>query len=50
MYKDDPQHASLGHCLTQFWDFESMGIMREESSAHEKFIQQIKFDGQRYYM
>ena len=34
--------------LGRFWDLESMGIAREETSVYDKFVQQISFDGQRY--
>ena len=34
--------------LRQFWELESLGIVKEESSVYEKFVQKIFFDGQRY--
>ena len=40
--------TSLDSRLTQFWELESLGIMKNETSVYEKFVQQIKFDGQRY--
>ena len=40
---------SLDDRLKRFWDLESLGIViKEESSVYEKFIQRIKFDGNRY--
>ena len=41
MYTD----RSLDDCLRQFWELESLGIMKEEPSVYEKFTQQISFDG-----
>ncbi|ORU90924.1 MAG: hypothetical protein A6F71_08245 [Cycloclasticus sp. symbiont of Poecilosclerida sp. M] len=43
-----PIEQSLDDQLRRFWELESLGIMRDESSVYEKFIQQILFDGQRY--
>ena len=39
---------ALEDCLRRFWDLESLGIAKEETSVYEKFVQRIKFDGQRY--
>ena len=40
--------VALDDCLKRFWDLESLGIVSEETSVHEKFVQKIRFDGQRY--
>ena len=39
---------AMDDCLKRFWDLESLGIAKEETSVYEKFIQWIKFDGRRY--
>ena len=44
MYTD----RSLDDRLRQFWELESLGIMKEEPSVYEKFTQQVSFDGQQY--
>lgn len=43
-----PAEASLEQQLSKFWDLEALGIQSDESSAYEKFVQQIRFDGKRY--
>ena len=40
--------VALDDCLKRFWDLESLGIVSEETFVHEKFVQKIRFDGQRY--
>ena len=45
VYKAEP---SLEDQLKQFWELESLGISSEEPPVHERFLQQISFDGQRY--
>ena len=40
--------ANLNDCLRRFWELESLGIARDETSVYDKFVQQIRFDGQRY--
>ena len=40
--------SSLDDRLSQFWELESLDIMKNETSVYEKFVQQIKFDGQKY--
>ena len=44
-YKAEP---SLEDQLKQFWELESLGIPSEEPPVHERFLQQISFNGQRY--
>ena len=39
---------SLDDQLKKFWELESFGISKDESPVYEKFLQQIRFDGQRY--
>ena len=39
---------SLDDRLKQFWELESLGVMENETSVYDKFVQQIRFDGQRY--
>ena len=43
-----PMDQSLDDHLKRFWELESLGIMKDESSVYEKFVQQISFNGQRY--
>ena len=38
----------LDVCLKRFWDLESLGIVKQESSVYEKFIQKITFNGHNY--
>jgi hypothetical protein len=40
--------SSLDEQLKQFWTLESLGIMEDEPSVHETFLQHIKFNGERY--
>ncbi len=39
---------TLDDRLKQFWELESLGVMRDETSVYDKFVQQIRFDGRRY--
>ena len=39
---------NLDDRLKQFWELESLGITKNEASVYDKFVQQIRFDGQRY--
>lgn len=39
---------SLAAGLKRFWDLESLGILKEERSLGEEFVQQITFKGGRY--
>ena len=43
-----PVELSLDNRLKQFWELESLGLMKDEASVYERFVQQIKFNGQRY--
>ena len=43
-----PVEPTLEGRLKQFWDLESLGVMRDEKSVYDKFVQQIRFDGRRY--
>ena len=45
-----PVEQNLDNQLKQFWELESLGIMKNESSVYDKFVQQISFDGQRYQL
>ena len=38
----------LDEQLKRFWDLETLGIVDGESGVHEKFVQQIRFNGERY--
>ena len=40
--------TALDDCLKRFWDLESLGVVKEETSVYERFVQKIKFDGHRY--
>ena len=39
---------NLDDTLKRFWDLESLGIMKDESSVYAKFTQKITFIGDRY--
>ena len=39
---------TLDDRLRSFWDLESLGITKDETSVYEKFVQQIRYNGQRY--
>ena len=43
-----PLEPSLDDRLKRFWELESLGITQNEASPYDKFVQRIKFDGQRY--
>ena len=43
-----PLEPNLEDRLKQFWELESLGITKNEASVYDKFVQQIRFDGQRY--
>ena len=43
-----PVGQNLDDQLRRFWELESLGIMKDEPSVYDKFVQQISFDGQRY--
>ena len=38
----------LNDMLAKFWDLETLGIKQEEPSVYDKFIQEVKFNGNRY--
>ena len=42
------EEPTLEGSLKWFWDIESLGIVREEDSLYNKFVQRITFDGHRY--
>ena len=44
----EQQPDRINEQLSRFWDLESLGIQKNEMSVEEKFIQELKFDGQRY--
>ena len=39
---------NLDDQLRQFWELESLGIVKDEPSIYDKFVQQISFNVQRY--
>ena len=41
----DSEEPALEGDLRRFWDLESLGISKEESSVYDKFVQRITFDG-----
>ena len=43
-----PLEQSIDDQLKQFWELESLGIPREETSVYEQFVQKILFNGERY--
>ena len=43
-----PVQQTLDDQLKRFWDLESLGIVGDEKSVYDQFIQRIKFDGERY--
>ena len=40
--------GNLDDHLKRFWELESLGVTDDETSVYEKFVQQIKHNGQRY--
>ena len=44
----EDEQLALQYLLQQFWRLESLGIVPNEPSVHELFLQSIKHDGQRY--
>jgi hypothetical protein len=45
---DPSMEPALDKRLKRFWDLESLGILPEETSVYERFVQKIKFEGSRY--
>ena len=43
-----PLEPNLEDHLKRFWELESLGIAKDEASVYDKFVQQIRFDGNRY--
>lgn len=43
-----PVEWNLDDQLRRFWELETLGIMKDEPSIYDKFVQQISFDGRRY--
>ena len=46
-----PAHTVEGNLddhLKRFWKLESLGVTGDETSVYEKFVQQIRHNGQRY--
>ena len=43
-----PVEPNLEDHLKRFWELESLGITKDEASVYDKFVQRIRFDGQRY--
>ena len=43
-----PVEQNLDDQLKHFWELELLGIMKDESSVYDKFVQQISFKGQRH--
>ena len=39
---------TLGDCLRQFWDLESLGVLPDEPSVYERFVQWVRFNRIRY--
>lgn len=46
--KVDVLEPTLDDQLKCFWDLESLGVMKNKTSVYDKYMQQIRFDGQRY--
>ena len=42
------EENSLDSKIKQFWELESLGIMPNEERVHEKFLENIQFNGKRY--
>ena len=34
--------------LKKFWDLESIGIVGNENSVYDKFVEEVRFNGERY--
>jgi hypothetical protein len=34
--------------LKKFWELESIGIRGDESSVYDKFVEEVRFNGERY--
>ena len=42
------EEISLDHQVKQFWDLETLGIKENKPTVYEKFITDIRHDGERY--
>ena len=45
---DVTSEPTLDDCLRQFWDLESLGVLPDEPSVYERFVQRVRFNGERY--
>lgn len=43
-----PAEKDLDDRLRRFWELESLGVSDDESPVHDKFVQSISFNGERY--
>ena len=44
----DVQNTNMTEQLKKFWDLESIGIRGDESSVYDKFVEEVRFNGERY--
>ena len=46
--RTDTKYVNLDDQLSNFWEFESIGIKQECDSVHDKFLEGLTFNGERY--
>ena len=42
------EENEINEQLIRFWDLETLGIQKDETSVYDKFIEEVKFDGKKY--
>ena len=46
--QDELTNTNMNEQLKKFWDLESIGIRGDENSLYDKFVEEVRFDGERY--
>ena len=42
------ENTNMDEQLKKFWDLESIGIRGDEGSVYDKFVEQVRYNGERY--
>lgn len=46
--QDELINTNMNEQLKKFWDLESIGIRGDENSVYDKFVEEVRFNGERY--
>lgn len=46
--QDELINTNMNEQLKKFWDLESIGIRGDENSVYDKFVEEVRFDGERH--